>query len=243
MLYSALYAAINNGKDNKKLVALSKTRWLVWGQAVNTVLDQFLELKTHFNAMAQATTKDDKCHMARVLAPMYNDEANELYLLFLKPILLEINRVNLLFQSQSAEVTELFAELRMLLYGVAKAIIKPCHLRVRNAKCLSAEDIRVIKTALGDSTARLPLHLVDFGDAFKSKLRSPSLKIKDSDLAAVKDRCRNFLVTLCREMVQRLPENLHLIEAVENLSVGLCISHTQQPKFSDLPLELAGKYL
>lgn len=73
-----------------------------------SILDQWLELKTHFNIMAMQ--KENKCYMARVLWDMFKDDSNHLYLLFLRPILKDVIEVNLSFQKENPEVTKLFQD-------------------------------------------------------------------------------------------------------------------------------------
>jgi len=64
-----------------KLVQLAKTRWLAWSKAINVLVDQWLELKTHFNIHVHSLNPSDKCTIGRKLRELYNDEANYLYLI------------------------------------------------------------------------------------------------------------------------------------------------------------------
>lgn len=61
---------------------VSDTRWLSIEVSVSRILNQWLELKTHFGIAKNF----EKCHMAESLFDLY-DEKHHLYLLFLKPIL------------------------------------------------------------------------------------------------------------------------------------------------------------
>lgn len=164
-LYDSLYAAINDGAACKKLIQMSKTRWLVFSAVVKGTLDQWIELKTHFSIMSQ--NKDDKCHMARVLSEMYNDNSNLLYLTFLKPILEEVARVNTLFQSESANVLEIFKETHTLLMTLARRILKPAYLKVSNERFLEPVDFQCLKTALREDKAYLGINDVDYGVDFE----------------------------------------------------------------------------
>jgi len=126
----------------------------------------------------------ERCHMARILSAMFKDPTNHLYLTFLKPVLEEVNRANLL-QSEIAEVTELCEELRILLMFVARKIMKPTYLTVPAAGVLRPEDLRVIENALNNESALLPVTLVDFGQAFNAEVATLGAKVTPQSLATV----------------------------------------------------------
>jgi hypothetical protein len=46
-----------------------------------------------------------KCHSAKILSNMFKDDFKLLYLTFLKPVLREVNDVNLKFLSENADLT------------------------------------------------------------------------------------------------------------------------------------------
>ena len=52
-------------------------------------------MKTHFDA----TKMSERCYTAEILTEMYKDEKNLAVLLFLHPILAEVQRVNKLFET------------------------------------------------------------------------------------------------------------------------------------------------
>ncbi|CAH0403832.1 unnamed protein product [Chilo suppressalis] len=80
-VYQNLFETINDGKKPLKLTQLSATRWLAFYAAVNTNINQWLELKTHYNMIKSS---EERCYTARV------------YLLFLCPILKEVTNVNVI---------------------------------------------------------------------------------------------------------------------------------------------------
>lgn len=59
-MYKAIYAAINSGQSPKKLVGLSATRWLSIAGALQLIVDQWLELKTHF----EVAKSQERCYSA-----------------------------------------------------------------------------------------------------------------------------------------------------------------------------------
>jgi len=98
---------------------------------------------------------------------MYNDNSNLLYLTFLKPILEEVARVNTLFQSESANVLEIFKETHTLLLTLARRILKPAYLKVSNERFLEPVDFQCLKTALREDKAYLGINDVDYGVDFE----------------------------------------------------------------------------
>jgi len=102
--FECLCATINDGAMPRRLVQLSKTRWLAWSKAIDVIIDQYLELKTHFDIQVRSLNSSDKCTTGRKLRDLYFDEENYLYLLFLRPVTNKLNKMNLKFQQNSTEV-------------------------------------------------------------------------------------------------------------------------------------------
>ena len=71
-----------------------------------------------------ASSTCDK-YAARELGGMYRDPSNELYLTFLKPILCDFERVNLLFQQESADQSRLFHELENFTLLMVRRVLCP----------------------------------------------------------------------------------------------------------------------
>lgn len=234
--YNRLYKIINgDGSIHNKLKKLCATRWLAFYDCVKIILDQWSELKTCFEMAAVK----EKCTSAKILAEMYKNDSNMLYLIFLKPVLREITTVNLLFQSENADITKAYQDLKTLLMTTAKRIIKPNFLRdddCPTALCL--EDVDRVAKALKNELAYLPLEAVDFGFAFLTRANNSSIDSKA--LNSVKYHCSKFLVNLCEELVKRLPHNIKIIQKLKHLNPKSVLSAS---KFTDLPLELASKYI
>ncbi|CAN7938455.1 unnamed protein product [Ixodes hexagonus] len=93
-----------------RLVGMSNTRWLSVAAAVSRVLEQWSELKLHFE-IAQSV---ERCYTARLLYDMFQDEKYYLYMLFVKPIMIEFDRVNRLFRSENPNPAKLFEGLDLL---------------------------------------------------------------------------------------------------------------------------------
>lgn len=81
-------------------MGVSGTRWLSIASAIRTVLDQWLELKTHFE-LAKATAL---CYTAEVLSDMLNDDISLLLLKFLGPIIDAFDSMNRAFQAKNLDL-------------------------------------------------------------------------------------------------------------------------------------------
>lgn len=89
------------------ILQVATTRWLSIAEAVRRILRQWLELKTHFQFRRAA----DKCYVAELLYNMYSDIRNELYFIFLEPLLIETQSVNKAFQINNSDPAKLLKDL------------------------------------------------------------------------------------------------------------------------------------
>ncbi|XP_043472704.1 uncharacterized protein LOC122505265 [Leptopilina heterotoma] len=236
--YEALYTVINDGDMPKNLVQLSATRWLAWGRAIAVIVSQWLELKTHFDNHVRSINPSEKCTIGRKLRDLFQDECNLLYLLFLKPVTAELCKTNLKFQQDSTEVTKLFVDLRVLLISFVIRIIKPEYIKInQNGQFLSGQDFQDLKSALDSPHAYLPLNAIDFGASFAihlGRINLPMEKIRE-----VKQRCLNYLSILCKELVYRLPNNMHHFENIRYFTPEESLKPVNRVDFFKLPLQLA----
>jgi hypothetical protein len=89
-------------------------------RSVNIILEQWLELKTHF---ATYNTQE-KCYASRTLETMYKDDSLFLYLTFLRPALKDLHDVNIFFQHTNADLYKAFESLLGLILNICR-ILKP----------------------------------------------------------------------------------------------------------------------
>lgn len=87
-----------------------------------------------------------------------------------------------------------------------------------------------VQRALQNPLAFLTVDNIDYGHSFET-LAKKKYYTKNT-LNQIKERCR--------ELVKRLPNNTLIIEKLKHFSPLVVLSPTP-PKFSDLPIELAGK--
>ena len=190
--YQELYGTIEVGEEPLKILRLCDTRWLSIRKCVERILDQFDVLKLHF----QLIRDQEKCLKAGVLYDMYRDEANKLFLVFLLPWLQDLNRVNKLFQHNTASSIKLVQDLISLYTSVVSRICRPHTFRTwANIQEYDVEDPR----------NQLPTMAINFGTNFYLELDKMSMsqdKLKD-----VKQKCRNYMLELAIQLKKRLPEN------------------------------------
>lgn len=220
--YLDIYKLINDGKEPLQLVPLSGTRWLARSNSVKRILNQWSSLKTHFQITASSCDK----YVSRELHAMYSDHANELYLTFLRPVLNDFERMNLLFQKEEADHCSLLTELESFTISMLRRILYP--------------DSVKLEVDMGHISIFLPLEKVDFGYEFSTLLanKRKANMITEDVLLNIQSRCHKFLIRACKELLARIPENVETLKKVKNLSPTICLSHTRPP-FSELPLELA----
>lgn len=101
--YKLIYKAINDGKEPLKLLQPADTRWISIEPATNRIIQQWLELKTHFGVVKDS----EKCYTAHTLFNMYQNEVNLAYFMFLQPVLSEVQRVNKSFEGNNVDPTKL----------------------------------------------------------------------------------------------------------------------------------------
>lgn len=122
--YKKTFDLINTGNDAQKyrqMIQLSRTRWLAFYDVVKRLLEQWVELKTHFRIACDA----EKCYTARIIRDMLDDDCNRLYLVFLKPVLSEIQHLNISFQSEKVDPGSLYMEMSLVFLSFAGQILKP----------------------------------------------------------------------------------------------------------------------
>ncbi len=94
--------------------------------SISLALQQWDALSEHVRQAAM----NEKCFTAQQLAGMYKNPLNKHMLQFIQPVLRECQRVNKLFQSQSADPASLLTELKMLIVTIGRLIISTGRARV-----------------------------------------------------------------------------------------------------------------
>lgn len=226
---------MNDGKVPKRLLSLSKTRWLVWVPVSELILNQWHELKGFF-----ALQRGD--HMASELVKLMSDKCNQLYLLMLKSVLTRVDKVNLMFEHTDADVTKLYSDLRGLVFSIAGRILKPEALpQTSRPGVLRTDELTVLRSALQNTSNLLPLDRAEFGKSFKDLLSVAGLP--ERTVTSLRQSCGEFVFSLCNQLLDRLPTNLPSIEKMKFLQPKLVLAKKERPIFEQLPLEFAGMIL
>ena len=208
-----------NSKDFRQFVKLSATRWLARYNAVKIILEHYFELKVFFDSV----TETEKCYSARTLQQMLNDTANYLFLKIVKPILYEVNEINLLFQRETIEIATAYDELKDLILLLARKILKPSFM---------SENVEKTIDVLSNEKAFLSPKDADYGIEYSAALLDH--KISEETRAFVEDRAFKYIKQLCLQLGSRLPKNMKYFERLKSLSPSVCLSQIR-PKFKDLP--------
>ncbi|XP_078509628.1 uncharacterized protein LOC144769412 [Lissotriton helveticus] len=221
-VYRDLYQTLDGGMP-LKLISPCETRWLIMVDCVERFLEQYDALKLHFCNASYV----EHCYAARMLQEMYNDETNYLYLIFLKPMLLEIKVVNKAFQLESGDVLHIFRDLQTLYWSTMRRIVKPSVFSTNCEKQLCNLDLQSSAIYLGQEDA-------DLGLDFRKKLQES--KLPDAAKDCIEKRCTDFVKVLAAEYQMRLPDSLSLLRHLELLKPQNVLSDSK-PLVTDLPKE------
>lgn len=154
---------------------------------------------------------------------MYADPVIKLYLVFLLPILRELNRVNKLFQLEKGSPVKLLAELMTLYRSCLEKVMRPVTFTTWSA---------TLRYDVADPQNHLPIAAIYFGTKFHELL--VTLNLHHQAVNSVKERCQAYLLTLCQELRTRLPSNVEQLESLSELSPAVMLS-PRKPPLNKLP--------
>lgn len=205
--YRTIYNLINDGHNPLKITQSCSTRWLSIETAVTRICEQYLELKTHF----QICQNSEKCFKAKTLYSIYKDDKNLAYLLFLKPILQELQKVNKIFESESADFVKVLNDLLLLILSLARRI--------------AVDRDGQIDYTIDVDKYMLPLEKIYLGYECEELLKTlkNTNMLKSDDENSFREQCAHFLKKLVKELQQRMPKNLNILKQIKMLSVQNCL--------------------
>lgn len=198
--YRELYSVLNDGLNPLKLVQCSATRWLSIEVAVTRVLSQWHELKLHFDM----SRTQERCYTAETLHAMFLDKENYVLLTFLKPILKEVQLVNKNFEAETQDPTKLFKDLMHLIDSLCSKVVIPGK-RV------------LVDTVIENYISPRPY----LGYECEKELRENNFPVAIE--IRIRERCTKFMVELVKQLRQRLPENVGVLQSMSMLSVTECL--------------------
>ncbi|KAG7166676.1 hypothetical protein Hamer_G010297 [Homarus americanus] len=73
----------------------------------------------------QVAKLQERCYTAELLHSMLDDEENHAFLLFLRPVLAEVQAVNLAFEAEMQDPTKLMKDLVLLIDSLGSKILTP----------------------------------------------------------------------------------------------------------------------
>jgi len=118
--FTNIFDTINadNEKESGKshptpFAKMSQTRWLVRGKVLYNILVNWEELVGYF-IIAEIESQSDSRFRARLLKEMLQDRIHRLLFEFATPVVQEFERVNAMFQTNSAHPHTLMTEIEML---------------------------------------------------------------------------------------------------------------------------------
>lgn len=205
--YAQIYKLLNDGQEPLKILRVADTRWISIEPAVKRILDQWTELNAHF----EISRLSDNCYTTELLYSMYCDKKNFIYLSFLYPILSLVQKTNKNFESKVTDPTKLLSDIKRLYSTVANKILLP------TARIDIYE--QDIEKYLNPSPA--------LGYAFESSCVEN--KVIGQEKEYLKTRCVSFLIALVRELKNRLPDNIKILERISAFSVTECLKANKLP--------------
>jgi hypothetical protein len=146
---------------------------------------------------------------------MYTDPANFVDLTFLQTIVgEELNRINKLFQQDSANPGKLLSDLITFYCSLVEQVMVPQEFHTWS---------ELMEFDLTDEY-RLPHKAVDFGVQFRLAL-SEARGIDPEIVQDMKSWCMDYIVVLTREIKKRLLDNNKQLEALKSLSLSIVLCH------------------
>lgn len=200
--YYNLFQELKGGTPNK-ISKLSGTRWLARIEAINTILNQWDLLKVHFNIISNSAS--EKCYVSHSLRDMYKNNEAFIYFHFLKSTLSNVVYLNKLFQSNNVDPLKLLNDLNDLLYSLLQIIVVPNQLnKVARSNLVNYEFEQYTMSPT----------CINYGYCFTLH----SSLLSSDQLLSVQNRCKQFMIILCKEIQKKIPDNLNILERISVFS-------------------------
>ncbi|KAJ8947983.1 hypothetical protein NQ314_008518 [Rhamnusium bicolor] len=147
---------------------------------------------------------------------------------------MKVNIVSGLFQHENADIFKIYCELYQLLLRNLQLVMKPIFLSDIND--MTDVNFKKISDILDNELSYMSIDLIDFGYDYRQVIHK--FHIPAEELYKIKLRCRDFVLTLCREIAQRIPVNIGMFNAIKYFSPEFSLKPMDRPKFEQLPLYL-----
>ena len=177
-----------------KLLHVSQTRWLSFHMAVARLLEQWNPLKLYFTHK----NMEDRLQTTASIFDSLNDPSLFLYITFINFNLPKFNALNLLFQRQEPTIHVLYNRCNNFYLDVLRLFI-------RRDEINKVKDITMIDPE--DDTIYLPVENIYLGSDIHRLLQSDEYINREELVKDVRIRCRQFMITACKEIKKRFPLN------------------------------------
>lgn len=208
--YKKLYLTINDAEP-LKLTQACATRWLSIEPAVKKILDQWVELKLHFNL----TRHSEKCFAAETLHNLYLNPINEVYLLYIHSVLNNLQSLVKVFQSNNIDPSKLLNDLIMAIESLGRNVLNP-NRQIDIFEVQNLEDFLIPYPYLGYRVEN-KLEEVKKSDRFSAE-----------DEKKFREKCVLFTISLIKQLRQRLPDNYRILKKVNQLSVSNTLKQVKE---------------
>ena len=202
----------------------TQTRWLSLVSAVVRVIEQWNPLKLYFNALEAI----EKLPTILQIVKKLNDPSIFLFLHFLKDILPNLAKFNVLFQDEKPTIHLVHSKLDVLYKEILGMFCHP-HLITPQSDMSNLDP--------ADERNHKPIYQLYLGSSLHKMYQEKEYSSKRDMLRDVSVRCRMFLIKLCQEIKKRFNMNDKLLRNISYLNpLTLLDSKTREncPSLSDL---------
>lgn len=161
----------------------------------------------------------ERCYLAETLYAMYNDTKNYALMSALRSVLIEVQLVNKLFESNNADPTRLYFELNKLLECLISKIKLP-HVKIDLMEG-KIEDFIDRRCYLGYSFENTISNMIELNT------------ISQEEETGLRDRFISFIISLINQIRKRFPDNYKTLKDITVLSVQNALKH-DKPKLLTL---------
>ncbi|CAK1603741.1 unnamed protein product [Parnassius mnemosyne] len=195
------FQVFTNSKIHK-ILHPSQTRWLSLLSVVNRLLEQWNSLKLFF------TQKwlEEKTVAAELIYRELHDDFIKLYLLFLQWILPKFIKLNEYFQSADSKLVELDEHIRLMYKELLMCYMQRDYVQQNVISSIAPEDTRYF------------LPEMYLGVKIMIETQKPDISTKKEELKEFYSRCRDFLITGCKEIKKRYDFSDDLLQLLKYLS-------------------------
>ena len=174
-----------------KMLRFYDIRWLSFGSCIERLLGQWDALKLYFTSQYLV----DRLQASQFLFEQLSNDITKLYFTFLNYILSLVNKLNVIFQSETAAIHKFYSNCISAYKSILSCFVKPVLLK---------GDVAVIDVR--NPANHLPLAQLYMGTDVARLLVSDAYKNVGKEIINVCfQRCQQFLIELCLQLKERLP--------------------------------------